>query len=84
MLDLPSRRSVGTISILDYHPDENNQAISIPQEYYIATMTCWKDAAWDKTMRKWMLDTYTKLDSVSLGQYIADFDVTQRKPKVGA
>lgn len=82
MVDLPSRRSVGTINVLDYYPDERNQVISIPQQYYISTMTCWKDASWDSEMRNWMLNTYNKLDKLSLGQYIADLDVTHRIPKV--
>ncbi|KAF3386549.1 hypothetical protein F1880_001409 [Penicillium rolfsii] len=80
--DLPTRRSIGCIYIGDYVPDENNQAISLPQHYYIASMTCWTDPSWDDRMRHWMSQAYACASKVSCGQYIADFDVTQRMTPV--
>jgi len=82
MCDLPTRRSVGCIYIADYYPDEKEAAISLPQQYYISTMTCWTDAADDARMRKWMYDQYAALSPAGVGQYIADFDVTHRLEKV--
>ncbi|KAJ5631956.1 hypothetical protein N7490_008295 [Penicillium lividum] len=78
MCDLPTRRSVGCIYIGDYTPNELDQAISLPQHYYIATMTCWTDPSWDDRMREWMKKAYAHAAPASCGQYIADYDATQR------
>ncbi|OCL12642.1 FAD-binding domain-containing protein [Glonium stellatum] len=80
--DLPSRLTVGFICVADYYPDERDQALSLPQKYYISTMSCWRDPRRDQVMRKWMLDTYSRAGEVSCGQYAADFDATQRMSKI--
>lgn len=63
-------------------PNEDDQAISLPQHYYISSMTCWTDPDWDEKMRKWMENVYQIAETVSCGQYIADFDVNQRMTPV--
>ncbi|KAL3484341.1 hypothetical protein BJX62DRAFT_248525 [Aspergillus germanicus] len=82
LTDLPTRRSIGCIYVGDYVPDEARQAISLPQHYYIASMTCWTDPAWDNRMGQWMRDVYTRAAKVSCGQYVADFDGKQRMTPV--
>ncbi|KAL2825805.1 hypothetical protein BDW59DRAFT_145923 [Aspergillus cavernicola] len=82
LTDLPSRRSIGCIYVGDYVPDEVGQAISLPQQYYIASMTCWTDPSWDNRMGQWMRGVYTRAAKVSCGQYIADFDGKQRMTPV--
>ncbi|OJJ39736.1 hypothetical protein ASPWEDRAFT_25537 [Aspergillus wentii DTO 134E9] len=82
LCDLPSRRSVGCIYIGDYTPDEKDQAISLPHQYCISTMTCWKDPTWDERMRRWMYEVYSRAAPVSCGQYIADLDAKQRMTPV--
>ncbi|KAL2786643.1 hypothetical protein BJX66DRAFT_346696 [Aspergillus keveii] len=82
LTDLPTRRSIGCIYVGDYVPDEARQAISLPQHYYIASMTCWTDPSWDNRMSQWMRDVYTRAAKVSCGQYIADFDGKQRMTPV--
>ena len=82
MCKLPTRWSVGTICVADYFPNELDQALSLPQKHYVSTMTRWKDAADDESLRKWMYDAYEGLEKLSVGQYIADFDVNQRLRKV--
>lgn len=82
MCDLPSRRSVGCIYIAECYPDEADMAGSLPQQYYMSTMTCWTDPADDLRMRKWMYDQYSKVSAVGVGQYVADYDVTHRRERV--
>ncbi|KIW79754.1 hypothetical protein Z517_06368 [Fonsecaea pedrosoi CBS 271.37] len=82
MCDLPSRRSLGCIYIAECYPDAADMAGSLPQQYYMSTMTCWTDPTDDTRMREWMYDQYSKASAVGVGQYIADYDVTHRKEKV--
>ena len=81
MCDLPNRKCVGTICVVDYYPDEANQVLSLPQRHYISSMTRWKDAEEDGRYSKWMQEAYKPLEKISVGQYIADFDVNQRETK---
>ncbi|KAK7715950.1 hypothetical protein SLS57_006701 [Botryosphaeria dothidea] len=80
--DLPTRKSVGCLYISDYFPDEEDQSMSLPQQYHISTMTCWHDPAKDEVMKKWMYDVYERAQPVSCGQYVADFDENHRITKV--
>jgi hypothetical protein len=41
-------------------------------------MARWNSPSRDPFVDKWMFDAYTRADKVSVGQYIADFDVTHR------
>lgn len=82
MCDLPTRKSVGTICIMDYYPDEADQALSLPQHHYVSTMLHWKESTQDEAMKQWMLQAYYPLDEISVGQYVADFDADQRIRKV--
>lgn len=81
MCDLPNRKCVGTICVVDYYPNEANQALSLPQRHYIASMTRWKDAKEDVVYSKWMQEAYHPLEKIAVGQYVADFDVNQRMSK---
>jgi hypothetical protein len=78
MFDLPSRLSSGTYVPIDYYPDEEDQALSLPQKSYISSMLCWKDPNRDAFMDKWLLNAYEKANTVSCGVYIADFNQKHR------
>ncbi|GME45639.1 putative FAD-linked oxidoreductase YvdP [Neofusicoccum parvum] len=80
--DLPTRKSVGCMYISDYYPNEEDQAMCLPQQYHISTMTCWHDPAKDAEMKKWIYDAYSRAQPVSCGQYVADFDETHRITRV--
>lgn len=82
LCELPTRKSVGTICIADYYPNEADQALSLQQHHYVSTMTSWADEAEDGRMQRWMFDAYTPLEKVSVGQYIADFNAAHRTRKV--
>lgn len=73
---------MGALLISDYYPDENDSAISLPQQYFVSTLVCWTDPASDAKMRRWTRETYTNAASIAAGQYIADFDITNRLSKV--
>ncbi|KAB2575816.1 Tetrahydrocannabinolic acid synthase [Lasiodiplodia theobromae] len=66
----------------DYYPDEEDQAMCLPQQYHVSTMTCWHDPAKDEEMKKWIYDAYSRAQPVSVGQYVADFDENHRITKV--
>ncbi|KAK0662708.1 Inactive tetrahydrocannabinolic acid synthase [Lasiodiplodia hormozganensis] len=66
----------------DYYPDEEDQAMCLPQQYHVSTMTCWHDPAKDEEMKKWIHDAYSRAQPVSVGQYVADFDENHRITKV--
>lgn len=82
MCDLPNRKSVGAICVVDYYPNEAHQALSLPQRLYISSMTRWKEAKEDAKFRTWMQEAYKPLQEISVGQYIADFDAKQHASKV--
>ncbi|KAH9215446.1 hypothetical protein DL95DRAFT_500403 [Leptodontidium sp. 2 PMI_412] len=82
LLDLPTRKSTGTIVFLDYFPDEADQALSLPQKLSVTTMAIWKDPARDVAMDKWMYDAYKEAEKVGRGQYVADYDAEQRPTKI--
>ncbi|KAL1854964.1 hypothetical protein Plec18170_004376 [Paecilomyces lecythidis] len=82
VFQLPTRLSTGTIVFLDYYPDEADQAVSLPQKLSVTTMACWKDPKRDEAMDSWMRNAYKEAELVGLGQYVADFDVTQRVTKI--
>ncbi|EXA30310.1 hypothetical protein FOVG_18307 [Fusarium oxysporum f. sp. pisi HDV247] len=81
LYDLPSRLSSGTFCPLDYYPNEYDQALSLPQKCYVSSMLCWKDPKRDAFMDKWLLDAYTKADTVSSGVYVADLNIKHRMTK---
>ncbi|KAA8909856.1 hypothetical protein FN846DRAFT_898169 [Sphaerosporella brunnea] len=82
LCELPSRRSVGVVFIAETFPDEKKTAFSLPHQYYIATYTCWNDAALDAPMESWLKRTYEKVQRVGCGTYVADYDESLRHSKV--
>ena len=74
MVDLPTRQSVGCISFADLKPDERYQAASLPQQYYVASMVCWKDAREDDKMHQWLAQVNESMKHAALGVYVADFN----------
>jgi len=84
LYDLPSRLSSGTFCPMDYYPNEADTALSLPQKTYVSTMCCWKDAKFDSAVDEWLLNAYTKADTVSCGVYVADFNAKHRKQKASS
>ena len=79
---LPSRLSIGTIRPVNYFPNEENQALSLPHTYYISLFACWENSGRDNFIREWLRRVFGHRESVSVGQHIADFDAKQRVTKV--
>ncbi|PPJ61061.1 hypothetical protein CBER1_07394 [Cercospora berteroae] len=82
LYDLPSRLSSGTYCPIDYYPNGEDQALSLPQRAYVSTMCCWNDPAFDESVDQQLLRAYTHAEKVSCGVYVADSNVKSRKPKV--
>lgn len=82
LCDLPTRRSLGCIAMADVNPQEKNQAASIQQRYYIASMICWTDAQKDGEMHAWLADVNERMEHVALGMYVADFNLQFAVKKV--
>ncbi|KAH7412554.1 hypothetical protein BKA64DRAFT_702679 [Cadophora sp. MPI-SDFR-AT-0126] len=74
MVDLPTRQSVGCISFADLEPDEKHQAASLQQQYYVASMVCWKDPREDARMHQWLAQVNDSMKHAALGVYVADFN----------
>ncbi len=75
---------MGTLLIADSYPDGTECSISLPQQYCISTFVCWTDPSWDLRLREWISSMYNKASTVGCGQYVADFDITNRVTKVRA
>ncbi|TPX08044.1 uncharacterized protein E0L32_010244 [Thyridium curvatum] len=76
MLELPTRTSVVFICTCDIVPDEVDSAVTIPQQYYISTITQWTDPKLEPQIYQPMRDRYRRALPVSAGVYVADYDVT--------
>ncbi len=68
--------SAAIISVVDSVPDEEDAAISLPQQYYISSFTGWMDPKREPAIRDFYRDRYKRMLSVSGGCYVADYDVT--------
>lgn len=68
--------------MMDYNPNEEDQAVSLPQKLSVTTMVVWRDAAHDAAMSEWLQNAYIQAQRAGRGQYVADFDVSQRITKV--
>lgn len=62
--------------VCDIVPDEGESALSIPQQYYISTITGWTDTKLEPAVQQVMRDRYRRALPVSCGTYIADYDTT--------
>ncbi|KAK5064365.1 hypothetical protein LTR84_000198 [Exophiala bonariae] len=82
LFDLPTRRATGAIIPLDYIPDEADHALSLPQKSTVSTLVCYSDPALDAKVDTWMKKTYTELEKVAVGIYVADHDKDQRLSRV--
>jgi len=76
LLELPTRTSVVFICTCDIVPDEADSALSIPQQYYISTITQWTDPKLEPEIYQPMRDRYKRALHVAAGTYVADYDVT--------
>ncbi|KAH8745299.1 oxidoreductase, FAD-binding protein [Diaporthe sp. PMI_573] len=76
LCDLQTRRSSAFVCVCDIVPDENESALSIPQQYYISTITGWTDTGLEPGVKQAVRDRYRRALPVSCGTYIADYDVT--------
>lgn len=76
LCDLPTRRSSAFMCVCDIIPDEEESALSIPQQYYISTITGWTNTKLEPEVQKVMRDRYRRALPVSCGTYIADYDTT--------
>lgn len=76
LCDLPTRRSSAFVCVCDIVPDEKESALSIPQQYYISTITGWTDTRLEPGIKQAVRDRYRRALTVSCGTYIADYDVT--------
>ncbi|RYP14191.1 hypothetical protein DL765_006552 [Monosporascus sp. GIB2] len=76
LLELPTRTSVAFICTCDIIPDETESAVTIPQQYYISTITQWTDPKLEPGIYQPMRDRYRRALPVAAGTYVADYDVT--------
>lgn len=82
MLELPTRTSVVFICTCDIVPDEKESAVSIPQQYYISTITQWTDPKLEPAIYQPMRDRYRRALPAAAGVYVADYDVTNDEANV--
>ncbi|KEF62903.1 uncharacterized protein A1O9_00877 [Exophiala aquamarina CBS 119918] len=81
--ELPTRRATGNICPLgDYYPDEADHCLSLPQKCTVTTITCYQDASRDAAVDQWTAAAYREAEKVAIGQYVADYDPTQRQAKI--
>ncbi|KAH8707126.1 oxidoreductase, FAD-binding protein [Phaeosphaeriaceae sp. PMI808] len=73
---LQTRTSSAFLCICDIVPDEDEASLSIPQKYYISTVTGWYDTKRGPAIRQTMLDHYKRALPVACGTYVADYDPT--------
>ena len=59
----------------DIEPDEEDAALSLPQDLYISTITGWTDPALEPQIMQPMKDHYRRAFPVAVGQYITEIDV---------
>lgn len=76
LTELPTRTSVVFICTCDIVADEEDSAVSIPQQYYISTITQWTDPSLEPGIYQPMRDRYKATLPVAAGTYVADYDVT--------
>jgi hypothetical protein len=74
MCTLPTRRSSAFMCICDIVPDEDEASLSMPQEFYISTITGWTDTKLEPRVHQMSRELYKKALPVSCGTYIADYD----------
>jgi hypothetical protein len=57
-------------------------AYSLPTDLYIANYLVWKSPTDDGKMKEWLRKAYVKVDTVTSGIYVADYDASQRETEV--
>lgn len=75
MLELPTRTSSVFICHCDIVPDEDDAALSLPQDLYISTITGWTDSSLEPAIYKPMRDRYRRAFPVAIGQYVTEIDM---------
>jgi hypothetical protein len=74
LCNLQTRSSSAFMCICDIVPDEADASLSIPQQYYISTVTGWYDQSRSSAIRQEMRDHYKRALPVACGTYVADYD----------
>ncbi|KAH7165256.1 oxidoreductase, FAD-binding protein [Dactylonectria macrodidyma] len=75
MLELPTRTSSVFMCHCDIVPDEEDAALSLPQDLYISTITGWTDPKLEPAIYQPMRDRYRRAFPVAVGMYITELDV---------
>ncbi|KAF9888272.1 hypothetical protein FE257_008842 [Aspergillus nanangensis] len=75
MLELPTRTSSVFMCHCDIVPDEEDAALSLPQDLYISTITGWTDSRLEPGIYQHMRDRYRRAFPVAVGMYITEIDV---------
>lgn len=75
MLELPTRTSSVFMCHCDIVPDEEDAALSLPQDLYISTITGWTDPKLEPGIYQPMRDHYRRAFPVAVGQYVTELDV---------
>jgi hypothetical protein len=57
-------------------------AYSLPTDLFIANYLVWKSPNDDEKTKQWLRKAYSKVDTVSSGVYVADYDASQREALV--
>src|SRR3954447_22540510 len=74
MLELPTRTSSVFICQCNIVPDEEDAALSLPQDLYISTITGWTDPELEPAVKQSMRDRYLRAFPVAIGMYITEID----------
>ncbi|GAB7355900.1 hypothetical protein MBLNU459_g6547t1 [Dothideomycetes sp. NU459] len=82
--ELLTRTSAGCLYIGDFvTPSEDECAgCSLPQQYYVATFTGWRDEGLDSKVQDRMRKAYREVEKVGCGMYVADYDADDQTGEV--
>lgn len=83
MLELPTRTTSVFLCHCDITPNEEDAALSLPQDLYISTITGWTDPALEPAIYQPMIERYRRAFPVAVGQYITELDVNKEEANVG-
>ncbi|KJK79276.1 hypothetical protein H634G_05516 [Metarhizium anisopliae BRIP 53293] len=79
MLELPTRTTSVFLCHCDITPNEEDAALSLPQDLYISTITGWSDPALEPAIYQPMIERYRRTFPVAIGQYITELDVNKEE-----
>lgn len=82
MIELPTRTTSVFLCHCDIIPNEEDAALSLPQDLYISTITGWSDPALEPAIYQPMIERYRRTFPVAIGQYITELDVNKGEANV--